>query len=209
MKLTRYPQSCIVLEKDGHKIAIDPGDPFVAGHKAEELKDVEAVFYTHDHFDHCNRQLAAKLHGWGVVLYSNESVAALLQDIPCKIVEHGTEITVGSFRVNPAFMAHSDMVDGQPGPQNTGYIINNYLLHPGDSPHVEGVSVPVIALPIIGPDISARVACDMAKTVGAKTAIPIHYDIWGAHADFYKLNFERFNMPFKMTVLRSGEVVEI
>lgn len=209
MKVTRYPQSCIVIEKDGFSIAIDPGDPFVALHKAEGLKDVGAVFYTHDHFDHCNRALAAQLHEWGIPLFGNASVAALLQTTPCVTVTPGEIITVGPFRVNPALMAHSNMVDGEPGPENTGYIIDDHLLHPGDSQHVDGVTVPVIALPIVGPDISPRTAYKMAQTVGAKTAIAIHYDLFGAQPEFYKLNYERFTAPFKLTVLADGESVEV
>lgn len=209
MKVTRYPQSCLVVEKDGFRIAIDPGDPFVATHKADELKNVGAVFYTHDHFDHCNRALAAQLHEWGIPLFGNASVAALLQDTPCVVVKPGEIITVGPFAVNPALMAHSDMVDDKPGPENTGYIIDNHLLHPGDSPHVEGVSVPVIALPIVGPDISPRTAFSMATTVGAKTAIAMHYDLWGAQAEFYKLIYERFTASFQLKVLADGESIEV
>jgi L-ascorbate metabolism protein UlaG (beta-lactamase superfamily) len=209
MKVTRYPQSCIVIEKDGFSIVIDPGDPFVAKHKAEELKHVGAVFYTHDHFDHCNRALAAQLHEWGIPLFGNASVVALLQSTPCITVTPGEMITVGPFAVNPALMAHSDMVDGGPGPENTGYIIDNHLLHPGDSHHVDGVTVPVIALPIIGPDISPRTAYKMAQTVGATTAIAIHYDLFGANPEFYELNYERFTAPFKLTVLADGESVEV
>lgn len=209
MKITRYPQSCLLIEKDGFSIVIDPGDPFVALHKAEELKHVGAVFYTHDHFDHCNRALAAQLHEWGIPLFGNASVDALLQDTPCIVVKPGEIINVGPFSINPAMLAHSEMVDGDAGPENTGYIIDNYLLHPGDSPHVEGVNVPVIALPIVGPDISPRTACDMAKGVGAKTAIAMHYDLWGANAEFYKTIFERFTMPFELKILADGESVEV
>lgn len=209
MKITRYPQSCLVIEKEGFAIAIDPGDPFVASHKAEELKHVGAVFYTHDHFDHCNRALAAQLHKWGIPLFGNASVSALLQDTPCVTVTPGEVVKVGPFTINPALMAHSDMVDGQPGPENTGYIIDNHLLHPGDSPHVDGVTVPVIALPIVGPDISPRRAWDMAANVGAKTAIAIHYDLFGAQPDFYKLNYQRFTAPFALKVLADGESIEV
>lgn len=209
MKITRFPQSCLVIEKDGFSIAIDPGDPFVALHKAEELRHVGAVFYTHDHFDHCNRALAAQLQEWGIPLFSNASVAALLQNTPCTVVEPGKIIHIGPFAVNPALMAHSDMVDGKPGPENTGYIIDNYIVHPGDSPHVEGVSVPVIALPLVGPDISPRTAHDMAVAAGAKTAIAMHYDLWGAKPEFYKLIFERFTAPFALKVLADGESIEV
>lgn len=38
MKVTKYPQSCLLIEKDGHRIVIDPGNVFTASYKVADLE---------------------------------------------------------------------------------------------------------------------------------------------------------------------------
>ena len=99
--------------------------------------------------------------------------------------------------------------DGAEGPQNTGYIINGILFHPGDGKDIDDLLVDTLALPIAGPDISMKEAFDFAKKVQAKKVIPIHYDKLGAKPNVYKAFADRLHMPFEMIVLNDGDSLEI
>ena len=52
MKLTKHEHACVVLEKDGASIVIDPGS-FSSG-AAEIIAGADAILVTHEHMDHVN-----------------------------------------------------------------------------------------------------------------------------------------------------------
>ena len=52
MKLTKHEHACVVLEKDGASIVIDPGS-FSSG-AAEIIAGADAILITHEHMDHVN-----------------------------------------------------------------------------------------------------------------------------------------------------------
>src|SRR5215475_1355222 len=52
MRLTKHEHACVVLEKDGTSIVVDPGS-FSPG-AAEIIAGAEAILLTHEHFDHVN-----------------------------------------------------------------------------------------------------------------------------------------------------------
>ena len=55
MKITKYPQSCILVETKGKKILIDPGTYVYeqTDIKPEDFKDIDVISVTHKHSDHC------------------------------------------------------------------------------------------------------------------------------------------------------------
>lgn len=210
MKVTRYPQSCLLLEKDGHKLVIDPGVNFLETHKVEELSGVEAVLYTHQHGDHYEPSIAEALLGQGVALYANKSTAELIGLDKVTVVHDGDAFQAAGFEIAARELPHCLLPNGQPGPQNTGYVINGVLFHPGDGKELEGLTVDNLALPITGPDISILDAVNFAKQVKAKVAIPIHYtaipfdpNVFAAYAG------KAGDSGFEVRVLADGESTEI
>lgn len=73
---------------------------------------------------------------------------------------------------------------------------------------IDTEKVPIIALPITGPDISMKDAFAFAQQVGAKIAVPIHYDKIGAYPHIYKAFAERFPFSFSIKVLEAGESLD-
>jgi L-ascorbate metabolism protein UlaG (beta-lactamase superfamily) len=63
MKITKYPQSCLLLEKNGQRIVIDPGKFFAEKYSFAELGEISAVLYTHRHGDHLDAT-KAKWHSF-------------------------------------------------------------------------------------------------------------------------------------------------
>jgi L-ascorbate metabolism protein UlaG (beta-lactamase superfamily) len=207
MKVTKYPQSCLLLEKNERRIVIDPGSFFAAAFSPDVLGDVSAVLYTHQHADHYDEALAKQFIDMGVAVYGNDAVAALVGE-RAKIVTSGQSFNVGGFEIMPHDLPHCEMVDGSAGPPNTGYIIDGNFFHAGDGIETEGVHVANMAVAITGPSISFRDAALFAQSVGARKVIPMHYD----NVSLFIANphgFERAFAGAEVIVLENGQSVEL
>jgi len=208
MKVTRYPESCLLIEINGNKIVIDPGEQFLQSHTIEELQGVEAVLYTHRHADHYDPKIAQALRAQGVPLYANAATAELVGE-PCHIVNDGDELMINDFPVKAIELPHCPMVNGRPGPQNTGYVIDDTFFHPGDGKELSGLQINAMALPIAGPSISPEDAYNFAVQLGVKIAIPVHYDVFVADPKVIAKSFADADAPFELRVLADGESTEI
>lgn len=186
MKITKYPQSCFVLEKASRRIIIDPGNFVAQSYTPEQLGKLEGVLITHQHADHADPDLIKSIVSAGTCeVVANPSVAESLgDDLVTHQVGDGDVFDLASFHIKTFNLMHGDMADGSPGPFNTGYIIDDVFFHPGDGIEVMNLTVPVSAVPIGGPDISPRDIYDFIKAIGAHTIIPMHYDYFKTDPDF-------------------------
>lgn len=179
MNATKYPQSCLVLEKDGRRILIDPGSFMAGKFSAGDLPELNAIFLTHRHPDHADADfIRSVLAKKSVPVYGNPDTKELLGELVSDIIEPGQSVETASFSVKAYDMPHCPMPDGSAGPPNNGYVFDQSFLHAGDGVSVEGLQVENAAIAIAGPDISLRDAADLIKSIGAKKVIPVHYSIF-------------------------------
>jgi L-ascorbate metabolism protein UlaG (beta-lactamase superfamily) len=177
MKVTKYPQSCLVIEQNGKRLCIDPGALVKAKYSASDLLPLDAILITHEHSDHVDEELLHELTHEGLVpVYANQSTKNLLGDAVTQTVEDGQEFEAAGMNVAARELPHCQMVDGSPGPQNTGYVIDGVFFHAGDGIALEGLKVQTAAIPIAGPDVSARDVFDFIKQLHCQKVVPIHYD---------------------------------
>lgn len=206
MKITRYYQSCLLIEERGARILIDPSGE-EAG-RFDSFGKLDAVLYTHEHGDHFEPELAQKFADAGAAIYANASTVKQMKFAP-NIVTDGQEFKIGDVSVKVLELPHCLMADGSAGPQNTGYSINQKLFHPGDGKELAGLQVENLAVPIAGPDVSIKDAFGFAKQVGAKKAIPIHYDYIGTKPEVFEQLCGYFNPPFQTLIIEQGKSTEI
>jgi L-ascorbate metabolism protein UlaG (beta-lactamase superfamily) len=102
MRITKYPQSCLVVEVEGARLAIDPGTLVTARYDVAELGPLDAVLYTHRHHDHLDVEVVDRLVAQGVALFGNADVVELLGPTRCALVEDARGITVGGDPRRPA-----------------------------------------------------------------------------------------------------------
>jgi L-ascorbate metabolism protein UlaG (beta-lactamase superfamily) len=202
MKLTRYFQSCLLVEAGSVRILIDPSGQ---DSDAEKFGKLDAVLYTHEHGDHFDKEMAREFLNSGVAVYANGSTAKLMENPPTITVD-GQEFDIKGVKVKVIELPHCLMWDGSEGPQNSGYLINGKLFHPGDGKELANFEIESLALPITGPDVSLKDAMSFAKQVKAKTVIPIHYDYIGTKPEVFA---SIAGARFKVTVLKNGESTEI
>lgn len=181
MKVTKYPQSNLVVSNEASKIVIDVGNiTFNHGYKAEEFSGCSAILFTHQHADHMDpdhiKGIAESVKG---KVYGNVDVVAKLKELGVEgvVVNDREEFVAGGFKVMAVNLPHCKMQDGSTGPPNTGFLIEGVLFHPGDGDIAPvGIHSRNLALPIAGPSINYEGALKFAKDVEAKVVIPIHFD---------------------------------
>jgi len=208
MKVTRYTQSCLLIEEGRARILIDPSGE--DKDTALKLENIDAVFYTHEHSDHFDPELAKTFVEEGIApVYANASTAAKIEASKT-VVEDGKEYDISGVKIKAIELPHCLMPNGSQGPQNTGYLIHGKLFHPGDGKELDGLLVDTVALPITGPDVSMKDCFMFAKQLAAKTVIPIHYDKIGANPEVYATFAGYFpEFTFKFQVLAKGRSAEI
>lgn len=205
MKITKYPQSCLLVESGAVRILIDPGSFVAEKYQADTFGHIDAVLLTHEHSDHAHAQLIGAVKVGPTRVIANASTKQLLGDIVTEVVEDGQITEVNGLKIQVRELPHVSMIDGSPGPQNTGYVIDDVLFHPGDGVKIDGVNVPVAAIPVAGPDVSPRDAYELAVDVGCKVMIPIHFDYFREDPDVIVQQVEAKGSPFKVVALQDGE----
>jgi L-ascorbate metabolism protein UlaG (beta-lactamase superfamily) len=206
MKVTKFPQSCLLLEKEGWRIAVDPGSFFVERFHRSDLGNVQAALYTHQHADHYDPGLADVFRKEGVPMYGNQEVCSLIGE-GSRLAEHGRPFEVAGFLIEPRDIGHFTSPQMPNPPKNTGYIIDGTFLHPGDGVHPEGLQADHLGLPIGGPTGEQFVIQQIAfaKAVGAKKVIPMHYDFFKADPEVFRAQAN----GFEVLVLKDGESAEL
>src|SRR5262249_46991772 len=157
-----YPQSCLVIEKAGHRLLIDPGTIATSRYPYKSFGRIEVVLYTHAHQDHFDAAIIDSIIASGAQIFANADVAGQIGPDRATVVENGEEFVAGPFKVRVHDLPHCKMADGSDGPPNTGFIIDGTFFHPGDGIETEGVKVPDVALPIAGPSIDLDNAAQFA-----------------------------------------------
>ncbi len=205
MKVTRYFQSCLLVEEGKARILIDPSGQ--ENDRLGEFGKLDAVLYTHEHSDHFDAEMAQTFVEQGLApVYANASTAKLIKASKT-VVKDGQEFNINGVRVKSIELPHCLMWDGSQGPQNTGYLINGKLFHPGDGVNLTGLKVNGVALPINGPDVSLKDAFAFAKQLSAENVVPIHYDYLGGKPEVFASIGQ--GMGLKTHVLDIGESVTL
>jgi len=173
MKLTKYSHACLVLEKNGQSLVIDPGvwsSDFVVP------ENVVGIVITHEHPDHCDPK---KLQGIfeknpDSVIYAHQAVVDKHDSIPTQPVESNKIIHVGDFVLEFCGGEHAVIHETWPRIANLGVMIDDTLYYPGDSFTPPSRSVELLALPASAPWMKLSEAMDFLGSVKPSRAFPTH-----------------------------------
>lgn len=205
MRFTKFPQSCAVVEQaDAGRLLIDPGDVAMDAFDFDAFGSIDAVLFTHRHADHFDPRALEAIQERRLPIFANADVCGLI-GAGATQVHDGQPFQAAGFAIVPHDLPHVVLVNGQPGPPNTGYVINGRLLHPGDAIEAGSISVDALAVPVAGPSISFRDVYLMLQHTRATTAIPLHYDTFAANTGLLKKYMDMANI----VVLDHGESVDL
>jgi L-ascorbate metabolism protein UlaG (beta-lactamase superfamily) len=173
MKLTKYSHACLVVEKGGSAIVIDPG----AWSGDLVIPDnVAGIIVTHEHADHCDAKLISDILAKNpdVVVYTHTDVIAHLPGLPTQAVSTGETHRAGDFTLEFVGGEHALIHSTIPRIANLGVIVDDLLYYPGDSFTLPGKIVPTIAIPASAPWMKIGEAMDFLTTVQAARFFPTH-----------------------------------
>lgn len=210
MIVKKFPQSHLVLEKNGKTIIIDPGYiSFEKGFKASDFQGADAYLITHQHDDHLGPQTIKEVVGDKPV-FGNSDVVKKLNEVGvenAKELKNLEEVEVEGFKIKAVDIPHFK----KPGfemPPNTGFLIDEVFLHPGDGDKApEDIISPNAAVPIAGATITYETALEFIEGIGAKVVIPLHYDWYKADPQEFKKMAANFGVDVRP--LDFGEETEI
>ncbi len=208
MRITRYPQSCLKIAKDGLPILVDVGTMATADGGVEAFGKVEAVVFTHRHSDHLDVQAARDFLAAGVPVYGNADVAEAIGSHDVEVIDDGEELVIADFKFKAFKMDHCLMVDGSPGVPNTAFLVDDRLLLPGDSTDSGAVRADIVAVPVFGPDISLHDAYRLLEATQAKVAIPVHYDIAQLNPAVFEKLGGKYHPSLRIKIIQSGQTIE-
>lgn len=179
LTITSLGHSGVLLRRDEHVLVIDPG----IFSDCSTLHDADAILITHEHTDHVDpvavvdaMRANGRLQTWGPKAVVDQLTSAGVPAERVHALESGDSATIVGFSVRAFGGAHALVHPAIPVAPNLAYLIDDAVLHPGDSftPVPDGVAVKVLLLPVSAPWMAFREAVDYLHAVAPGVAVPIH-----------------------------------
>jgi L-ascorbate metabolism protein UlaG (beta-lactamase superfamily) len=207
MQFVHFGHSCVLAETASTRLLFDPG---TLSQGFEELRDLDAILITHQHFDHLDEQRLPALvqANPGVTLIvdpaSAENVAAL--GLAATVARPGETIQVGGATVNAVNGNHAIIHPEIPVPPNVGYVLDDgAFYHPGDSFFRPEQSIDVLGMPTGAPWMKLSEGIDFLRMVKARVAVPIHEAVVAFPQMYYGRFAELGPKDTDVRVLTPGE----
>lgn len=174
MKITKYQHACLVIEKDGSTLVVDPG---VFSHDFIIPSKVDGIVITHEHPDHLNEKLVEQIlekHPKATVI-AHESISGRFTNYSNIGAKVGETYPIGAFSLRFFGGAHAPIADPIPTPPNLGVLVDERFYYPGDSfVSPEGVQVKELALPASAPWLKISEAMTFLAQTKPAFAFPTH-----------------------------------
>ena len=217
MKITKFPQSCLLIETKGKKILVDPGNLKYKDEYFDVWNSVDIILITHRHPDHCNTEVLQKLNK-NITIYSTKEVQEYNESLNINIIKENDTIELGNVKIEVVHAIHGyqPLLKGDKEVhENVGYIIDdgeNRLYSTSDTICFKNdYKADILCIPVTGYGLtmSAFEASLYAKEIGAILAIPIHMDnpAFPPNFDFIKEMFEKYEVDYE--ILENDESIEI
>lgn len=216
MKITKYPQSCLLIETKSKKILIDPGTLKYKEEYFDIWNNVDIILVTHKHPDHCNTEVLEKISP-NIQIYSTKEVQDANKDLNINIVKENDIFKLENITIEVVHAIHGyqPLLKGKEINENIGYIIDdgeNRLYTTSDTICFKNdYKADILCIPVTGHGLtmSAFEAALYAKEVGATLTIPIHMDnpAFPPDLEYIKEMFEKYEVEYE--ILENDETVEI
>lgn len=215
MRITKYPQSCLMVETNGKRILIDAGSLKYQDKFLEEWKKADIILITHKHGDHIKKDVLQDIN---VPIYSTSEVQNTYPEIKFNIVKENDTLNFDAIKIEVVKAIHGynpNLKNGGQVFENVGYIIDDgshRLYITSDTICFNNdYKADIVALPVTahGLTMSSYEASLFSKELGANLVLPIHMDNekYPTNIEEMKENFAKFEINYK--VLAIGETIEI
>lgn len=215
MKITKYPQSCLMVETNNKRILIDAGGIKYQDKFLEEWQKADIILITHKHGDHIKSDVLKDIN---IPIYSTQEVQDTYPEIKFNIVKENDTLDFDNVKIEVVKAIHGYnplLKNGGQVFENVGYIIDDEshrLYTTSDTICFNNdYKADIVALPVTahGLTMSAFEASLFSKELGANLVLPIHMDNekYPTDVNYMKENFDKFEINYK--VLDIEESIEI
>lgn len=173
MKITKFDQSCVLLEKNGRCLLIDPVE---ISTQIPVIENIDAIIITHKHSDHYQPEVLDKfkLSNQDARIYVAEDMIDEIRQ-PAEVALIDNDIQVGEFNLRFFGKDHAPIVDNISPCNNIGVIIDGAIVNPGDSFVNPFVSNPdVLFVAISAPWLRIDEVMKYVSLMSPKNVIPVH-----------------------------------
>jgi L-ascorbate metabolism protein UlaG (beta-lactamase superfamily) len=173
MRVTKREHACLILEKAGSRIVVDPGGFTLP---LTDVADVEAVVITHEHPDHWTPEQLGRLRerNSSVRFYGPAGVVAAVEDFDVTPVAPGDEIEEAGMTLR-FFGGHHEVIHRSiPVVDNVGVLVDGSFYYGGDSYATPDVPVHTLAVPVGAPWLRIGDVMDYVLTVAPKHTFGVH-----------------------------------
>lgn len=219
MKITRFAQSCLLIEIGGKKILIDPGViKFDESYLEKEWLGIDFILITHKHADHCNVVVIEKIvEKNNSIIFSSKEVSESFPSLNINIVKEKDVVNLKYFKIEVVKAIHGwipVLKGGKEIFENIGFIIDdgkNRLYHTSDTICFENnyecdfLFVPVGNHGLVMGPFEAAL---FSKEVNAKIVFPFHYDNPSYSINLLDVKKEFDKQKINYVFLDIGEIFE-
>jgi L-ascorbate metabolism protein UlaG (beta-lactamase superfamily) len=174
MNITKIGHATLLVEVRGVRLLIDPGNYAVI----PALEHVDVILITHEHGDHFDPLAIKRIMALNpdCEIITHKGMATLCQEyvLTYTTIKEDEVLSRKGVTIESIGHTHECIHASLPDIYNTGFLIDNYLFHPGDGFIVPNKKVEVLALPVAAPWMSLREGVAYAQKVKPKAVFPIH-----------------------------------
>lgn len=173
MTITKYEHSCLSIEEQGSRLIIDPG---VWSSSLTDLTNIIGVVITHEHGDHFNKPLLARIVGANpqATIYTVGPVADQLHNYKVEVPVPGTNVLIGPFQLSFYAQQHQQIHPMVPICENIGVLVNDTLFYPGDSFVNPYKPIDILAVPAAAPWMKVAEAMNYIIALRPRLVFPTH-----------------------------------
>ena len=187
MKITKYNQSCLLIETNNKKILIDPGNTGYEESLLNEWNNINYIFVTHKHPDHCNIQAINTIAKRdNAVIYTTNEVVNNIELINPIIVKQGDIIDLGNIKIEITKAIHgfftSMKYNNQEIFENIGIIIDDghkKIYSTSDTINFNNnYKCDILCMPFNGNGITLGIVDGVmfAQDIAPELVIPVHME---------------------------------
>lgn len=213
MKITKYPQSCLMIKTNNKNILVDPGKLKYDDSFKTEWQKSDLILVTHKHGDHIKPDTIKELN---IPIYSTQEVQNTYPELVINIVKENDTLEFDNVKVEVVKAVHGynpRLKNGNEVFENVGYIIDDGKIRLYITSDTicfnNNYKADVVALPVTeyGLTMSAFEAALFSKDLGANLVLPIHTDndVYPTDIEYMKKNFTDINYK----VLEIKESIEL
>ena len=223
MKITKYNQSCLLVETNGKRILIDSGK---FGYTDDKLKNewinIDIILITHKHSDHCYKEIIDEIiKRDNSKLYITQEIQSAHHFDRYNIVKENDTFNIDDIQIEVVHAVHGYLTGmrerGGEILENVGYIINDgrtKLYTTSDTINFyNDYKCDVICMPFNGNGLTMGIidGLDFASAIKPKLLLPVHMEHPNPimNPDINTLIREVGEKHLNYKILKVGEFVEI